>query len=126
MTIGQQTLESRGLNYAGHFYWICVGALIGFTVLFNIGFALALTFLKGKVNLCCLIWKCAMLTFLNCFNSYWCTHSAPGRSRAIISYERYNKMQGIIDDGNHVDSVSEAHPLSTASKNGESVLVSVS
>lgn len=47
-TIGQQTLESRGLNFHGYFYWISVGALMGLALLFNIGFTLALTFLKRK------------------------------------------------------------------------------
>ncbi|KAJ6322284.1 hypothetical protein OIU77_012203 [Salix suchowensis] len=69
-TIGQQILESRGLNFHGYFYWISVGALIGFTVLFNAGFTLALTFLKY-----------------------------PGKTRAIISSEKYNQLQGKIDGG---------------------------
>ncbi|WCJ30776.1 ABC transporter G family member 37 [Euphorbia peplus] len=92
-TLGKQTLESRGLNYDDYFYWISVAALTGFTVLFNIGFALALTFLKS-----------------------------PARSRAIISYERYNKIQGIVDDT--VDNVTHDahHPSSTPSKNGKMVL----
>ncbi|WCJ30771.1 ABC transporter G family member 37 [Euphorbia peplus] len=92
-TLGTQTLETRGLNYSDHFYWISVAALVGFNVLFNIGFALALTFLKS-----------------------------PGRSRAIISYESYNKMQGIVDD--NIDNVNNDahHPLSTTSKNGKMVL----
>ncbi|KAI5579409.1 hypothetical protein BDE02_08G087600 [Populus trichocarpa] len=69
-TIGQRILESRGLNFHSYFYWISVGALIGFTVLFNVGFTLALTFLKS-----------------------------PGKTRAIISYEKYNRLQGKIDGG---------------------------
>ncbi|KAG6759850.1 hypothetical protein POTOM_036343 [Populus tomentosa] len=73
-TIRQQTLESRGLNFHSYFYWISVGALIGLTVLFNVGFALALTFLKS-----------------------------PGNSRAIISYERYYQQQGKLDDGASFD-----------------------
>ncbi|EXB80290.1 Pleiotropic drug resistance protein 3 [Morus notabilis] len=64
-TLGRETLESRGLNFDSYFYWISIGALIGFTVLFNVGFTLALTFLKS-----------------------------PGRSRALISYERYTQLQG--------------------------------
>nr|TKR74333.1 pleiotropic drug resistance protein 3-like isoform X1 [Populus alba] len=73
-TIRQQTLESRGLNFHSYFYWISVAALIGLTVLFNVGFALALTFLKS-----------------------------PGNSRAIISYERYYQQQGKLDDGASFD-----------------------
>ncbi|KAJ4823601.1 hypothetical protein Tsubulata_026480 [Turnera subulata] len=47
-TIGQQALEKHGLNFPSYYYWIAVFALIGCTVLLNIGFALALTFLKCK------------------------------------------------------------------------------
>ncbi|CAK7326245.1 unnamed protein product [Dovyalis caffra] len=47
-TAGQRILESRGLNFHGYFYWISVGAPIGFTALFNTAFILALTFLECK------------------------------------------------------------------------------
>ncbi|KAJ4706396.1 Pleiotropic drug resistance protein [Melia azedarach] len=67
-TIGNLTLESRGVNFAGYFFWISIGALIGFSLLFNIGFTLALRFLK------------------------------PARtSRAIISYEKLPRTQNIED-----------------------------
>ncbi|CAI9101372.1 OLC1v1038678C1 [Oldenlandia corymbosa var. corymbosa] len=46
-TIGTQTLETRGLSFDGKFYWISLGALFGFSLLFNFGYVLALTFLKG-------------------------------------------------------------------------------
>ncbi|KAI7743642.1 hypothetical protein M8C21_012064 [Ambrosia artemisiifolia] len=46
-TIGLQTLKSRGLDFEGYYYWISVGALFGFTLLFNIGFVLALSYLKA-------------------------------------------------------------------------------
>ncbi|KAL3749878.1 hypothetical protein ACJRO7_010927 [Eucalyptus globulus] len=59
-TVGSATLESRGLNFDGYFFWVSIGALLGFTLLFNIGFTLALSFLKP-----------------------------PGSSRAIISREKY-------------------------------------
>lgn len=45
-TIGQKTLESRGLNFDGYLYWISLGALFGFALVINIGFVLALTFLQ--------------------------------------------------------------------------------
>ncbi|KAG4942321.1 hypothetical protein JHK85_046967 [Glycine max] len=64
-TLGQQVLESRGLNFDGYFYWISIAALIGFTVLFNVGFTL-------------------MLTFLN----------SPARSRTLISSEKHSELQG--------------------------------
>ncbi|XP_050220402.1 pleiotropic drug resistance protein 3-like [Mercurialis annua] len=92
ITIGQLTLETRGLNYDGYFYWISVGALTGFVVLFNTGFTLALTFLRP-----------------------------PGRSRAIISYEKYNQLQEKVDDNDNnadKDNIQNyAHPMSSPGPN---------
>ncbi|KAK8637952.1 hypothetical protein V6N13_136401 [Hibiscus sabdariffa] len=45
-TIGQATLESRGLNFDEHVFWIAIAALFGFAIVYNIGFILALGFLK--------------------------------------------------------------------------------
>ncbi|XWS57389.1 hypothetical protein CRYUN_Cryun09bG0170100 [Craigia yunnanensis] len=70
-TIGQALLESRGLNFDGYLFWISVGALFGFTIVFNIGFTLALSFLKS-----------------------------PGSSRAIISHEKLSQIQGSEDSCN--------------------------
>ncbi|XP_068660503.1 pleiotropic drug resistance protein 3-like [Aristolochia californica] len=67
-TFGIQTLTSRGLNFGDHFYWISVGALLGFTILFNIGFTIALTFLKS-----------------------------PGRARAILSRDKLSEIKGKQD-----------------------------
>ncbi|PIA34579.1 hypothetical protein AQUCO_03700102v1 [Aquilegia coerulea] len=50
-SIGAQTLESRGLRYNDYYYWISLGALFGFTILFNVGFTLALSFFKGGMVL---------------------------------------------------------------------------
>ncbi|KAK4836183.1 hypothetical protein QYF36_019619 [Acer negundo] len=68
ITIGKATLESRGLNYDEYHFWISLGALFGFALAFNIGFTLALSFLKS-----------------------------PGSSRAMISYETFSKIQGSED-----------------------------
>ncbi|KAK0606639.1 hypothetical protein LWI29_001896 [Acer saccharum] len=96
-TVGHQTLESRGLNFDDSFYWMSVCALIGFTVLFNVVFLLALTFLKP-----------------------------PGRSRAIISYEKYSHLQEEKDGigGLDEDKKTNDAPLKnvTGSKSGRMVL----
>lgn len=47
-TIGHETLAGRGLDFHGYLYWMAVAALFGFTILFNVGFALALSFQKCK------------------------------------------------------------------------------
>nr|XP_023885614.1 pleiotropic drug resistance protein 3-like isoform X1 [Quercus suber]POE69405.1 pleiotropic drug resistance protein 3 [Quercus suber] len=73
-TLGQQVLESHGLNFDGYFYWISIAALTGFTVLFNVGFTLTLTFLKS-----------------------------PGKSRALISYEKHSQLQGKKDSHNNLN-----------------------
>ncbi|XP_041020225.1 pleiotropic drug resistance protein 3-like [Juglans microcarpa x Juglans regia] len=46
--IGQEILESRGLDFDGYVFWISLGALFGFTVVFNVGYILALSYLKCK------------------------------------------------------------------------------
>ncbi|KAI3473056.1 hypothetical protein Pfo_031083 [Paulownia fortunei] len=63
-TVGHKTLENRGLSFDGHLFWISLGALFGFAVLFNTGFTLALSFLK------------------------------PSGSRAIISIEKLSELRG--------------------------------
>ncbi|PPD88650.1 hypothetical protein GOBAR_DD14392 [Gossypium barbadense] len=67
-TLGQQVLEKRGLNFSGYYYWISVAALIGFWIIFNIGFTFALSLLKP-----------------------------PGSSRAIISHERFSYLKAKED-----------------------------
>ncbi|XBH91319.1 hypothetical protein VPH35_082741 [Triticum aestivum] len=43
VTLGRRILMDQGLDFSSYFYWISVGALIGFTLLFNVGFAIGLT-----------------------------------------------------------------------------------
>ncbi|KAK8959475.1 ABC transporter G family member 34 [Platanthera guangdongensis] len=49
-TIGKAILKSRSMFVNGYWYWISIGALFGFTVLFNICFILALTYLNPIEN----------------------------------------------------------------------------
>ncbi|KAK3404527.1 hypothetical protein EUGRSUZ_K00830 [Eucalyptus grandis] len=62
-TMGQQVLKQHGLDYSDHFRWISLGALIGFWMVFNIGFACALSFSK-----------------------------APSRSRAVVSSKKLSQL----------------------------------
>ena len=50
-TVGKVILASRDFYTTNKMYWICVGALFGFSFLFNILFIMALTFLNRKSNL---------------------------------------------------------------------------
>ncbi|KZV47395.1 pleiotropic drug resistance protein 3-like [Dorcoceras hygrometricum] len=63
-TIGHEVLQNRGLSFGGNLYWVSLGALIGYTLLFNVGFTLALSFLKSS------------------------------SSRAIISSEKLSQLKG--------------------------------
>ncbi|GLT63837.1 hypothetical protein SLA2020_363700 [Shorea laevis] len=45
-TVGKTLLKSRGLYTEERFYWICVGALFAFSLVFNLLFIAALTFLN--------------------------------------------------------------------------------
>ena len=41
----------QALDFSSYFYWISVGALIGFTLLFNVGFAIGLTIKSSKCDM---------------------------------------------------------------------------
>ncbi|RDY09362.1 ABC transporter G family member 39, partial [Mucuna pruriens] len=45
-TVGKALLKARSMFTEDYWYWICIGALLGFSLLFNICFILALTFLN--------------------------------------------------------------------------------
>ncbi|KAL4636637.1 hypothetical protein ACB092_03G023300 [Castanea dentata] len=86
-TIGQEILESRGLNFDGYLYWISLSALFGFIIVFNIGYVLALTFLKS-----------------------------PGSSRVVISHEKLSQIQGSEDsrDGSCLEKKSGNSPAQSS------------
>ncbi|KAG5535252.1 hypothetical protein RHGRI_023138 [Rhododendron griersonianum] len=58
-TIGNEVLMVHGLNYSDSFYWISVGALIGFWLIINVGFTFSMSYSKP-----------------------------PGKSRTIISHKK--------------------------------------
>ncbi|KAI9156674.1 hypothetical protein LWI28_010400 [Acer negundo] len=64
-TLGHQVLKNRGLNFGEYFYWVSIAALFGFWIIFNIGFTLALTYLKSQ-----------------------------GSSRTVISHEQLSYLEG--------------------------------
>ncbi|KAK7356955.1 hypothetical protein VNO80_16236 [Phaseolus coccineus] len=45
-TVGEALLKVRSMYTEEYWYWICIGALLGFSLLFNICFIIALTFLN--------------------------------------------------------------------------------
>lgn len=50
-TIGKVLLKSRGLFLDGYMFWICIAALFAFSLVFNVLFILALTYLNRKIKL---------------------------------------------------------------------------
>lgn len=94
-TLGQQALESRGLNFDGYFYWISIGALIGFTIVLNVGFTLALEFFKCMLIFHFLLGHTMKPLFKTCtLIQFSITWSAPGRSRALVSNQKLSELQG--------------------------------
>ncbi|KHN09390.1 Pleiotropic drug resistance protein 1 [Glycine soja] len=72
--LGVEVLKSRGFFTQSYWYWIAVGALIGYTLLFNFGYILALKYL-----------------------------SPPGKHRAVISEEpQSNEQNGGSNKGSNV------------------------
>lgn len=66
-TVGEMVLINRGIFTESYWYWISVGALFGFTVIFNIGFNLALTYMKRKFFIMCFCVLCYYLRQKNRF-----------------------------------------------------------
>ncbi|KAJ4822694.1 hypothetical protein Tsubulata_024898 [Turnera subulata] len=93
VTIGQQVLEQRGLNYSNYFYWISVGALLGFWMIFNIGFTFALGYFKGKFHTITLHSKCLATKLTPLVGNLKYSFAAPGRSGATISREKLANLQ---------------------------------
>ncbi|KQJ92711.1 ABC transporter G family member 41 isoform X2 [Brachypodium distachyon] len=69
VTLGRRILIDQGLDFSRYFYWISIGALIGFILLFNAGFAIGLTI-----------------------------KNLPGTSRAIISRNKLTTFGGSVQD----------------------------
>lgn len=65
-TIGKVLLKSRGFFTDEYWYWICIGALFAFSVLFNILFIGALNYLDRELYLISVLW---FLEWKSNFNS---------------------------------------------------------
>lgn len=48
MTLGVSVLKSRGIFTEAKWYWIGLGALLGYTLLFNLLYTVALSVLSRK------------------------------------------------------------------------------
>ncbi|CAN4119473.1 unnamed protein product [Withania somnifera] len=64
-TVGKTLLHDRGLFTTETWYWICTGALFGFSLLFNVLFIAALTFLNRLYSDGSNINTCSVVPFAN-------------------------------------------------------------
>lgn len=131
-TLGQQTLESRGLNFDDRFYWISLGALFGFNVIFNVGFTLALTFFKCKFISHVLLrnvqkqeyYTCIFLVKLHLYFNIQFGIVTPdsGRSRSLVSDQNLSKIQVKEESSGNIegDEKTVGSPVENAAEAGKS------
>ncbi|TVU02127.1 hypothetical protein EJB05_52394, partial [Eragrostis curvula] len=98
VSLGRRILMDRGLDFSNYFYWISVGALIGFILLLNIVFAIGLTIKKP-----------------------------PGTSRAIISRDKMTTSSGSdrpnsMDIDNGIRKPPQTNTSMTLNRTGRMVL----
>ncbi|KAK6915724.1 Plant PDR ABC transporter associated [Dillenia turbinata] len=99
-TVGEETLKSRGLNFDSYYFWISIAALFAMTMVFNIGFTLALTFLKP-----------------------------PGFSRGIISHEKLSQFQrgeDASDTSDVKEKIRNPYPKTITAQNNAKFMVALS
>lgn len=58
-TVGTALLKSRSFYTQDYWFWICLATLLGFSIIFNILFIVALTFLNRKLT--CITRECIVL-----------------------------------------------------------------
>jgi hypothetical protein len=71
VTLGVQCLKSRGFFTHAYWYWIGVGALIGYIFLHNFLYTIALTYLDREYLYICLFIK-ILIVMKNVTNTYTC------------------------------------------------------
>lgn len=90
-TVGKVLLDSRGFYTKNYWYWICIAALFGFSVLFNALFVAALTFLNRKLSNFSFV-SCSENQISSLTNTwYGKSISAIGDSKATIIEENGDK-----------------------------------
>ncbi|QCD97785.1 ATP-binding cassette [Vigna unguiculata] len=85
--LGVEVLKSRGFFVQSYWFWIGVAVLIGYTLLFNFGYILALTYF-----------------------------STPGKQHAFISEEPENNEQNGVREGESICGTTPSHTLLTSNR----------
>jgi hypothetical protein len=107
-TLGVQVLKSRGVFPEAKWYWIGFGAMIGFTLLFNTLFTLALTYLRREYLRNSLLMVCYIFLVLTISKPAiaFLLYPAYGNSRPSISEEelkeKHANITGEVLDASHL------------------------
>jgi hypothetical protein len=98
--VGVKLLESRGFFTESYWYWIGLAALVGFAVILNILFTLALHYLNRNDRLVSLTIKFVVFRILfMCLSSrssdsiVWVYFSAPGKQQAVVAEDLLEENQ---------------------------------
>jgi hypothetical protein len=96
ITVGREILKSRGLDFDSNFFWISIGALLGFTVAFDILFVVALTYLKGESYPSLYKEKYQTIVLILLISLIYLSemHSEPKLSRALVSKKKLPQLKG--------------------------------
>ncbi|KAF3791865.1 ABC transporter G family member 37 [Nymphaea thermarum] len=116
MSLGEAVLKARGMFSRGYWYWIGVGALFGYTLLFNGLFSAALAYLPRKFyNLYILVYVILML-----LRNGGYALAAFGKSQAVISEEALKEKHANVT-GENVKSDLSSRGRRTTEARSESV-----
>ncbi|KAL5974593.1 Pleiotropic drug resistance protein 2 [Asimina triloba] len=115
-TIGKALLKSRSLFTDQNWYWTSIGALLGFSLIFNVCFILALTYLNRKQSLpfnWVFVWNLRKILTASCT-----VISAFGNSQSAIldeDTEQQKRKENPYADGNWRSKVMGSSSSSTVS-----------
>lgn len=96
-TVGKVLLKMRGMFVEDYMYWICVIALFAFSILFNVFFIVALTYLTRKPGFYYLLTSLLKSSF--CSDELILTFVAFGDSKSVIPDENAKTKKNIASDG---------------------------
>ncbi|XP_065855877.1 ABC transporter G family member 39-like [Euphorbia lathyris] len=105
-TVGKVLLKSRGFFTDEYWFWICVGALFGFSILFNILFIVALSYLNPLGSS-----KVVVADEDEKDNSNSGKHQAKGRQRAV---NNSSESIGAVSSSSKTGMIMPFKPLSLA------------
>ena len=92
MTLGEKVLRARSIFPQAYWYWIGLGALLGYTILFNGLFTIFLSYLNRKTSLLCIRYFILYIYLMS--QKILISFMKPialGGSQTVVSEERKDK-----------------------------------